>query len=290
MNMKQNNLVLFFSVIAVSMIFLISCQKHSSSPAIARVGKSVLTVDDLKQNIPPEYSSQITMEQNIDYVKQWINTELLYQEAIRKKIDKNKEIKKRLYKMKKDLLAAELISRNSSQNNSSLIDNQKIHAFYELNKENFKREKDIVKFFEIVVTDSRIAWYITKNGTSDNFLTLAAEYSQQPIPDSVNVAFSIIDELQPEIQRAVSVTTIGSISNPIQTELGYHILYIINKLKQGEICEENEIRDDIINQITAKYQKEKLEQLLADLRLKTNITFNSDLIKNVNQKSTISPP
>ena len=37
------------------------------------VGNSV-TVDDLYRSIPPEYSDQITRGQNVNYVKQWIDT------------------------------------------------------------------------------------------------------------------------------------------------------------------------------------------------------------------------
>ena len=50
----------------------------SSSPVIVRIGKSVLTVEDLYKSIPPEYADRISPEQNVNYVKQWIQTELLY--------------------------------------------------------------------------------------------------------------------------------------------------------------------------------------------------------------------
>ena len=114
-------------------VFLLSvfCQMPSNTPVIARVGKATLTLHDLNANIPPEYSAEITREQNINYVKQWIDAELFYQEAIRKKIDKESDIKKRLSTMKKDLLAAELMNRTSLTINTKTIDDNAIHAFYE---------------------------------------------------------------------------------------------------------------------------------------------------------------
>jgi hypothetical protein len=108
------------TVIGSIFVSLIGCQKKTSdSPIIAQIGNSVLTVNDLYKSIPQQYLEQITREQNIEYVKQWIDNELLFREALRRNFDKEQPIKERLEKMKKDLLIAELISR-SSQNISNI--------------------------------------------------------------------------------------------------------------------------------------------------------------------------
>ena len=264
----------------------IFCSPKPESPVIARVGKSVLTVDDFNNSIPPEYSDQLTLEQNINYVRQWIDTELLFQEAMRKKIDREPQIRDRLNKMKKDLLAAEMMSRNSVMEKTAAIDEKIIHDYYELNKEKFIRERDVAKYLEIVVTDNRTAWYISKNATTDNFLTLAAEYSQQPYPESINVPYSALDDVQPEVRQAITATSVDATSAPVKSDLGYHIIRVIDKLEKGGICKEDEIWEDIVNQLTAKSQKENVEQLIADLRLKTNVEFNSDLIKPGNHSDS----
>jgi foldase protein PrsA len=181
--------------------------------------------------------------------------------------------------MRKDLLVAELLSRNSLNEQPTKIDEKSIHAYYNLNKDKFIREKDVAKYLEIVVTDSRTAWYIAKNATKDNFLPLAAEYSQQPYPENADVPYSILDDVQPEIRQAVYATPIGTISIPVKSEIGYHVLLIIDKLQKGGICTEEEIWDDLINQLSAQKQKEQTEQFVSDLRLKTNVEFYSDKLK-----------
>lgn len=268
----------FTSITIISLLFFIFCQKQPDSPVIARVGKSILTVNDFYNSIPPEYSEQITREQNINYIKQWIDTELLYQEALRRRIDRDSLITNRLEKMKMDLLAAEMINRNSLQNQASLTDDNTVRTYYEKNKDNFIRENDIAKYLEIVVTDQRTAWYINKNATKDNYLSLAAEYSQQPPPETINVPFVIIDEIQPEVRHAIESTAINTTSNPVKSELGFHIVFVLDKLYKGGICKEDEVWEDIVNQLSTSSQKENVEKLLADLRIKTNVEFNADLI------------
>lgn len=276
-----------FPALIFSVCLVIFCSRKPDSPVIARVGKAVLTVADFNNSIPPEYSDQLTLEQNINYVKQWIDTELLFQEALRKKIDREPQIRNRLDKMKKDLLAAEMMSRNSSLEKASPIDEKAIHAYYELNKDKFIREQDVAKYLEIVVADSRTAWYISKNATNENFLTLAAEYSQQPYPETMNVPYIALNDVQPEIRQAISATAVDATSSPVKSDLGYHIIRVIDKLDKGGICKEEEIWEDIVNQLTAKYQKENVEQLISDLRLKTNVEFNSNLIKPGNHSDNI---
>ncbi|MCX7726174.1 MAG: peptidyl-prolyl cis-trans isomerase, partial [Chitinispirillaceae bacterium] len=229
------------------------------------------------------------LEQNINYVKQWIDTELLFQEALRRKIHKDPLIKKRLEKMRKDLLAAELMSRNSMQYQGVIIDDATIKNYYELNKEKYVREKDVAKYVEILVQDYKIAWNITRNGNVDNFLKLAAEHSQAPYPKDGNIPYTPIEEIQPEIRNAILVTPVNSVSNPIKTEDGYYVILVIDKLEKGGICKLEEIKDEIVNQLTVKNQKEKIEQFLSDLRLKTNVEFNSELIKSLyNQRKQIN--
>lgn len=271
-------------IVLSSILLIIGCKVKSSSPVIARVGNSTLTLEDLYRNIPPEYSDRITREQNINYVKQWMDTELLYREALRKKFDHEKQIKERLGKMKKDMLAAEIISRFSSQNKAPQFDDNTIRQYYNVHKNEFVRERDEVKYLEIVVDKEQTAWYVSKNARSDNFLDFAEQYSKQPIQDTSNLPFVPVEELLPEIRQAISSTPVQENTLPVKSELGWHVIRIIDKLNKGTVCKEDEAWEEIVNQLTAKVQKEEMEKHLSELRLKTDVQFNFDLIPGSNNQ------
>jgi len=273
----SGKLSLYF--LSIFLVIIIFCTKKSSSGIIARVDNSIFTVDDLDKNIPAEYRERITPEQNINYVKQWIDAELLFQEALRRKIDREPEMKKRLEKMKKDLLSAEIISRCSLDEPVVNIDESAIHSCYELNKEKYIREKDAAKYLEIITADLRTAWYISKNATGANFSNLAAEYSQQPCAENKSVPYRPIDNLSPEIRKTIGATPVNATSVPVQSEIGYHVIHVLDKLEKGGICKEEEVHEDIVNQLTLRMRKENREKLLSDIRLKTNVEFNPDFIK-----------
>ena len=94
-----------FFLVVFAAIAGFSCRQKTQGLIVARVGEHVLTLDDLYKSIPPEYSDFITREQMINYVKQWIDNEILYEEALRQKIDKEDAIKTRLARMKQALFA-----------------------------------------------------------------------------------------------------------------------------------------------------------------------------------------
>jgi hypothetical protein len=272
-----------FFALAISGAFLISlagCQQESKSPVIARVGKAVLTLDDLYESIPPEYRDHITREQNISYVKQWIDNELFYQEALRRRIDKEPVIQKRSAKMKRDLLCAEIISRNAGSNAAAQISEGMIQDYYEKNKNSFVRERDAAKFIEIVIPEQSLAAQVKGQARPDNFSELAAKYSQAPAQDPRFIGFMDIEGLPSQIAGMLSQLSPGTISSPIKTEAGYHIIHLLDKQKAGTIMPLDEVREEIANRLTSQLQKSALDQALSELRSKMNVEYNFELIPN----------
>ena len=182
---------------------LLSCKNKSQSPVIARVGSSVLTLDNLYKSIPPEYSDFVTREQMINYVKQWIDNEILYQEALRQKIDKEDEIKERLKRMKQDLLCAEIINRNAGSAQNIQISDAMLEQYYNENKSKFLRAKDAVRYIQIVVDDAAAAWNVRAKVTPDNFLYCASQYSKIPVPDPRTVPYATLDEIPPQLAKEI---------------------------------------------------------------------------------------
>lgn len=293
MSVRERNItfemMLKYSIVPSVFLLLLNftgCRKKTNSPVIVRIGNSVLTVEDLYKSIPPEYADRISPEQNVNYVKQWIQTELLYREAIRLKYDKDAHIKERLDKIKKDLLAAEVINRSSRLYNNS-IDQSSITEYYNQNQDKFIRDKDMVIYQEIVVDDQKTATHIKQNANLHNFSEYAEKYSKIPFSDTLNIIPVPTDEVPPELKSAVQSTLPGNTSTPVKSELGYHVLLIIEKLAKGSICREEEVREEIITILSAKKQKENIEKMISSLRLKNDMEYNINLITGNNNDSTI---
>jgi len=271
-------------------LFLAGCDgqflpsKKPTSPVIARVGNAVLTIDDLSASIPPEYRDIITYEQNAHYVRQWMSTELLYQEALRRKVDKESVIKARLQKMRKDLLSAEIINRNSL-NSSSEVSDQAIREYYEQNRNQFIREHDVVKYQEIVVQDLNLAWEIRNTVTHEKFNDVLAAHSKIPLTNFETPPFVPMDAVPPFLRARIVTLAVPSIGGPYRSDDGFYIVRILGKHDRGAISTLEEVYDEIAARLTNMTQKGEIDRLIADLRLKTNVEFNTDLIPGSDRQS-----
>jgi len=274
--------LLLFSALGAAVLF--SCKSKTGSPVVARVGSSVLTLDNLYKSIPPEYSDFVTREQMINYVRQWIDNEILYQEALRQKIDKEDEIKERLKRMKQDLLCAEITNRNAGTAQNIQISEDMIEHYYNENKTKFLRTKEAVRYIQILVDDGAGAWNVRSRVTTDNFLYCASQYSKIPVPDPRSVPYVSTDEIPPQIIKEIAGMRIGGISNPIKTEQGYHIIRILDKQAKGSIKQMDEVREDIVNILSTKTQNAAIERMLSGLRSKMVVEVHLDIVPN-NQKT-----
>lgn len=262
----------------VSLLISVQCNQSKDVNVIARVGKSTLTLENLKSSIPAEYSDQITRDQNVNYVKQWIDRELLFQEALNQKIDKDPIIRERLKKMKTDLLAAEMLNRYSMKINPDSISDSVVSSYYNQNKDLFIRHTTLVKYLDIVLEDLKTAWEVYRSITKDKFVSIAAQYSRTPTFDSTNIPFISIDNVPNEIQQSISTMTLNSISIPIKTSNGYHIIYYIDKLNKGDICSLSEVNKEIVDHLVTTNQKILIDKVLSDLRIKTRVEFDMNLL------------
>jgi parvulin-like peptidyl-prolyl isomerase len=154
------------------------------------------------------------------------------------------------------------------------------NQFYNKNRDQFIRDKEYVKYLDITTDDSKKAWDIYRSANKDNFVTLASQYSKTPTFDSTNIPYTATETIPAEIRQAINSLHVNSISTPIKAEDGYHIINLLEKLDEGGMCSFKEVRKDIINQIITNNQKEMVEKKLADLRTKSRVDFNLNLISD----------
>jgi hypothetical protein len=270
----------FFHFIAViiSVGLLAGCEHKPSSPVIAQVGNDMLTVQDLYQSIPPEYNASISHEQYVNYVKQWIDNEVLYQEALRRGLDREKALRLRLAKMKRDLLCAELISRYAVTGESLSVSDSMIRDYYEQHKAQFVRTKPVVKFLQIVVDDQTLAWTLCAKASIENFAALAAKFSKVPVEDSAKAPFVVVDNLPGDMGQVLLRTRVLGTPEPFKTNLGWHVLRLLDKQDKGTRSTLDEVRDEIVDRLSTQVQKQEIARILSDLRLKTSVGFFPDRI------------
>ncbi len=123
-------------------------QKPESRPGevIARIGDREITTGDLQYQInklPPYVQSQFqNNEDEIEFLKQYIAQELLYDSAKRQGLDKAKEVLEGAFEAKKSLMAQKLLEEEIEEEvNLDKYTNADVEVYYKANKEKYA-EKD----------------------------------------------------------------------------------------------------------------------------------------------------
>jgi hypothetical protein len=262
---------------------LVGCSEKDTSPVIARVGRSVLTLNNLYQRIPPEYSDKISREQMISYARQWMDAELLYQEALRQKINKEKIIHDRIIRMEKDLLSAEVLQRNLPSSGPGISEDA-ISEYFEKNKQMFTRDADVVKILDMIVPDAKTAWTVRNvlAASPESFAAVAAKYSVVPLPEPADAPLVTLTSLLPAVAAVVSTIKVGGTTSPVEAEDGVHIIRVLDKQFKGSTSTLDEVRDEIVSALSAERQKGQLDNYLVKLKLTMNQEFNADRIPGTN--------
>ncbi len=266
------------AVLAGVCVLLVVCTRGDDSPVVAQVGDAQLTLDDLYRNIPEEYRDRITREQNVEYVKQWIDTELLYREALNRSLHKEKDVRRRLERMRRDLLSAELLNRQQLTSEHIHISDTMVQEYYERNEETFVRPKEVVRFLQIVVDKYSVASSLRSQANAKNFSALAAKHSKTPAEDPRSAPYLPLDELEPRLAAALKNARPGNTRGPVKLDDGYYLLHLLDRQEAGTVATLDEVRGAIVDRLTSEIQKREVERVLSSLRMQTNVTLNIDVI------------
>lgn len=117
--------------------------KKEGGMVVARIGEREITMTDLENEIeklPSSVQSQFKdREGKLKFLQQYVGTELLYDTALRRGFDKNKEVIEGAFQMKKQLMINKLLAEEIPQDIQ--ISEGEIKLYYDAHKEDFKDKK-----------------------------------------------------------------------------------------------------------------------------------------------------
>ncbi len=283
--MMYRNLPLLGLVI----LMIIACnssKKEMDGNVIVSVGDGVLTLEQLDNAIPESIQSKISQEQVSNYIQQWIEMELVYQEALRLGMDKEKSLLTELEKAKRELLVRNYLDRHLSDE-AGITETQAVE-YYNENKDNYILQQDEIKALHILVSNSdeaNAAYRRISNG--EDFETVAREISiDYTENDRVDLGYFSREEIVPVIASRVFGTAVGRTTRPTRSEFGYHIFKILDRKAKGKYREFEEVKDQIVARLKSIKRNEKYIDLIIDLRKSTNINRNIELLREIYKDST----
>ncbi|MFZ0454758.1 MAG: peptidyl-prolyl cis-trans isomerase [Ignavibacteriaceae bacterium] len=265
------------SIYILIIFFLFSfeaCKKEvPGKKYIAKVNDSYLTEDELDSI----YNVNSGIQYKDEIIRNWINRELLFQEARKQGILNSRNFNRILDDSKKELAASFLI-KNFVDKEKISVNSAELEGFYNNNPDEFKliynsyllniivfsNEDDALKFrAEALGKNWNDAYRDIKNDTavcSEKSSELLFEYKVQPIS-----VLRVVRELYP-----------SEISIVLHTDEGkFTVVQLIQKFDKGEIPPFDLVKDEIKNLYLVKKKELTVKNYIKELYSKNDIEVNN---------------
>jgi len=136
------------------LLFALACSKKSSDNedkglVLAKVNSSQIYITDLKSIIPSELSGTDSTNYVKNYLNNWAENELFYQQALKYLNEEELNVDKELEAYKKELIQYKFYARLIEEKLDTLITEDEIKNYYEEHSANFVLKNNIVKVYYI---------------------------------------------------------------------------------------------------------------------------------------------
>ncbi|MCY3684424.1 MAG: peptidylprolyl isomerase [Gemmatimonadetes bacterium] len=249
----------------ICLIGMWGCDKPQKVSIVAQVGNRHLTKEALERRIPSPFAGTISPKEKQRLVENWIEEELLYREAIRQKLDRDPELSDRIDRAVRQLLASELMARTHARD--AEVSEDEILTYYEEHRADFERDQLELRVRHLIVADRNAqtrAWVRLQKG--EFFEQVAREVSiDQSAINGGDLGYFTEDMVNPSFWAACWDAKLGHRIRA-RTELGYHIIEVMDRNDEGSIRDLVDVRDEIQQRILAERRREQRAKLIAELK------------------------
>lgn len=269
MNLKKlskNSLLVPF---LISLIFLSCSKEEKNEKNIAKVNDAVLT-EDMLNSMMNDSKNKAKLKDEI--INQWIEDEVLFQEAEKEGITNEKEFQKILERSKKNLAISFLIKKYLDKNEIQIKD-EELKKYYDENKNEFILNDEL---------------YYLRIAKFENYES-AIEFRKKLIETNWNIANNYIKtktdkyqtkedliykkDLQPiQVVRIVNTMEINEISSIIDISSNeFIIINLMNKYSENTIPPFEAVKNLVKEKLTILKQKELIHNYLTELLSEHNL-------------------
>lgn len=258
---KHSNFSAYNVALLISFLLFLSCSKQEENDRdIVKINEAALTESSLDSALGAKENYGKVRE---EYISDWIEKEILFQQAVKDGITDDKKFLSILKKSKKELATAFLLNK-LIEGVQITTSEEEINEFYNSHLEDFKTPDDLFRLnisstneFEKAVNFRQkvlsIGWSIAAiNARQDSTLSiidskLYYKYQLQPV-----TLFRLANNLNPD-----------EVSTVFESEPGnFIVIQLLEKFTAGTVLPINLARDNVKKQLEMIKQKEIIKQYI----------------------------
>lgn len=244
------------------------------SNIVAVVNGKEITKDNVLQflnAIGPQMAMQFQSPDGIKRViDELVNQELLYLDAIELEYDKEKEFNDILEQTKTNLLKDYAVNKLIRD---VTADEEEYEEYFNSNKNLFEKEETAVASHILVDSEEKANEIISEIIEGLDFAEAASKYSSCPSKEAGGSLGEFgKGQMVKEFEDKVFSMNEGEISDPVQTQFGYHIIKLDN-LNSAVESTYDEVKDQVQKQLLLQKQQYAYLQKIDALKGRYKVTM-----------------
>lgn len=266
-NYKQNILIVLALVVTVGIVWYYgSVSTSNNEKIVAEINGKPVYESEAKQQLfiltkgnKDAVFDDLDSQSKMVVLREIAAQRLILEEAKNKGLEKDATIKKQIENFQKNILKQALLNEIAQKASTD----EKVQAYYEqLSKEIDGKTEIRVK--HILVDTQEEAEEIKANLTSANFEKVASEKSKDKASAERggDLGFLISGNMIKEFEDALMKLSPGQISQPVQTNLGWHLIMMVEK-HIAEPAKFEQVKAKLAQDLAAKAIKEYVDTLLS---------------------------
>lgn len=279
-------------ILAVPLLFsFMACAKkdEQKGPYLVKVGTAKITQADLERELKslPEFAQQLFegSEGKKKFLDELIKKELLYQEAVKRGLDKDAEFQRKFEEFRKLTLISSLLEKEIEE--KARVTDQDIKDYYEKHKAELSSVSQIKASHILVKTEGEAEKILERLKKGEDFATTARKNSIDPgsAKNGGDLGYFSPGQMVPEFESAAAKLKPGELSEPVKTKFGYHIIKVTDK-KRGKPVEFDKIKDVLSQRLAAEKQKDFFDSYIEDLKKTYKVEMNAEAISKLSEGET----
>ncbi|KXB70552.1 peptidylprolyl isomerase [Peptoniphilus sp. DNF00840] len=227
-----------------------------------------LFIDSLNPQLKQYFGGE---ELNKDVVNELVYQALLYEDAMEKGMDKEDEFIQVVEKTKESMLKTYALGKLLA---TAEVKDEDIKKFYEENKDAFKQAESADASHILVAEEDKAREIYEKIKNGGDFEELAREFSTCPSKEKGgDLGTFTRGQMVKEFEDAVFENEVGTITEPVKTQFGYHIIKV-NKKNPARELTFDEVKDKIVEQVRRQKEQEIYNKKITELKDKYEVKMN----------------
>lgn len=230
--------------------------KEKKTVAIVN-GKEITQDDVLKflNDIGPQVAMQFQSPEGIQrVVDELVNQELLYLDAKKNNLEEEESFTKMMEDTKVTMLKSYALNKLIANESATI---EELKEFYDSHIEHYKKKESAIASHILVDEEAKANEIVQEINEGLSFADAASKYSSCPSKDAGGSLGEFTrGQMVPEFEDAAFSMEEGSISGPVKTQFGYHIIKL-DEIKAEGTEGFDQVRDEIYKQVVGLKQQEK---------------------------------